>query len=45
VKEFVQNSWVIDGTRIRQELDWQERTSLREGMTQTVNWYREAGWL
>ncbi len=45
VKEFVQNSWVLDGTRIRQELGWREQVSLDEGMVRTVAWYREQGWL
>ena len=45
VKEFVQNSWVIDGARIRQELDWQEKTALTEGISKTAEWYRREGWL
>lgn len=45
VKEFVQNSWVIDGTRIREELGWREKTTLEEGMAQTAAWYRKEGWL
>ena len=45
VKEFVQHSWVIDGTKIRQELGWHEKTSLQEGMIKTTVWYRRAGWL
>lgn len=45
VKEFVQNSWVIDGTRIREELGWREQIPLEEGMAQTAAWYRKEGWL
>jgi len=44
-KEFVQNSWVIDGARIREELGWQERIPLEEGMARTADWYRTEGWL
>ena len=45
VKEFVQHSWVIDGSRIREELGWREQVSLEEGMAQTAAWYRQEGWL
>lgn len=45
VKEFAQSSWVIDGTRIRQELGWKEEISLEEGMVRTAEWYRREGWL
>lgn len=45
VKEFLKNSWVIDGSRIREELGWKEGTSLSEGIAKTAVWYQEAGWL
>ncbi len=45
VKEFVQNSWVIDGTRIREELGWRENFTLEEGMKRTAAWYQKVGWL
>lgn len=45
VKEFVQHSWVIDGSRIREELGWREKMTLTEGMTRTGLWYRKEGWL
>ena len=45
VKEFVQNSWVIDGSRIREELGWSEKTTLQEGLIQTAAWYHSEGWL
>lgn len=45
VKEFVQNSWVIDGSRIRKELGWREKMTLEEGMARTAAWYRENSWL
>jgi nucleoside-diphosphate-sugar epimerase len=45
VKEFSQNNWVIDGTRIREELGWREKVSLSEGMAKTAAWYKRAGWL
>ena len=45
VKEFAQNSWVIDGTRIRKELGWREKTNLQEGIAETAHWYQKEGWL
>ncbi len=45
VKEFVQNSWVMDGKRIQEELGWREKKSLEERISFTASWYRQAGWL
>ncbi|MBI4115766.1 MAG: NAD(P)-dependent oxidoreductase [Candidatus Omnitrophica bacterium] len=45
VREFIQSSWVIDGTRIREELKWHEKVSLEEGIKQTAEWYQKEGWL
>lgn len=45
VREFVQNSWVIDGTRIQRELGWRERVTLEEGIAETVQWYQREKWL
>lgn len=45
VKEFVQNDWVIDGTRLREELGWKEKETLESGAAKTVKWYQEAHWL
>lgn len=45
VKEFVQNSWAIDGTRIQNELGWREETPLSEGLSRTAEWYRKEDWL
>ena len=45
VKEFAQNSWVIDGRRIRAELGWREEVDLEEGIITTLDWYRRQGWL
>lgn len=44
VKEFAQNSWVMDGTRIREELGWREKTTLPQGMAETAAWYQKEGW-
>jgi len=45
VREFAQNSWVLDGGRIREELGWKEQTALDEGLFRTAAWYRREKWL
>jgi nucleoside-diphosphate-sugar epimerase len=37
--------WVCDGARARSELGFAPRVSIAAGIPQTVNWYRQAGWL
>ena len=37
--------WVCDVTRLRDELGFECRTSLREGVVKTRDWYRAQGWL
>ena len=37
--------WVCDVTRLQAELGWACRTSLREGVLKTRDWYRVQGWL
>ena len=37
--------WVCDATRASVELGIESRTSLADGLTQTLAWYKEAGWL
>lgn len=45
VKEFIQNSWVMNGDRIRRDLGWQEKVTIQEGMARTAEWYQAEGWL
>jgi len=37
--------WVCDVSKLKGELGYDCRTSLREGIGKTRNWYREQGWL
>lgn len=39
------SSWVCDSRRAADELGFQASTSLESGLSQTLAWYREAGWL
>jgi dihydroflavonol-4-reductase len=37
--------WICDTRRAAAELGFEARTSLDDGLAQTLAWYREAGWL
>jgi len=43
--ELVAPGWVCDTARLRTELGLDCPTPLREGLRDTVTWYREHGWL
>lgn len=45
VTEARQRYWTCDVSRARQDLDFCAKTSLREGMAETLTWYKQAGWL
>ena len=38
-------AWTCDSRRAAAEFDFQARTSLDDGLAQTLAWYKEAGWL
>jgi nucleoside-diphosphate-sugar epimerase len=37
--------WVCDVRKLRDELGFECRTTICEGVAHTVTWYREQGWL
>ena len=43
--DFFTKSRAFDITRAKTEIGYAPRVGLREGITRTVNWYREHGWL
>jgi dihydroflavonol-4-reductase len=43
--DFYTKSRAFDITRARQELGYQPRVGLREGIRRTLDWYRTSGWL
>ncbi|MDZ7262195.1 MAG: GDP-mannose 4,6-dehydratase [candidate division KSB1 bacterium] len=45
VLEMKQRFWLCDTSRARQELGFQPRISLPEGIKKTVAWYVKEGWL
>ena len=44
-KDIVQDAWTCDISKAKNELGYQEKLSLEEGIRNTVQWYREQGWL
>lgn len=45
VAEACCSYWTCDPGRARRELGFETKYGLREGMAETLAWYREAGWL
>ncbi len=45
VREAVAPGWECNDEKIRQELEYQPAASLEERFAETVQWYREQGWL
>jgi nucleoside-diphosphate-sugar epimerase len=43
--DFFTKSRAFDITRARQELGYEPKVDLREGIRRTLAWYRQAGWL
>ena len=45
IAEAQHSYWVCDPGRAQAELGWSAATSLEQGLTQTLVWYKEAGWI
>lgn len=45
VDELRQSGWVCDTTKIRCLLGFRPAYSLKEGVKETIRWYRQEGWL
>jgi dihydroflavonol-4-reductase len=43
--DFFTKSRAFDTSRARREIGFQSQVTLRDGITRTVNWYRQHGWL
>jgi nucleoside-diphosphate-sugar epimerase len=39
------DQWVIDGSKAQRELGFTPSVTFSQGVKQTVDWYRQAGWL
>jgi len=45
VKQFKQKFWVCDVSKAKNELGFSTRYSLKDGIKETAQWYKENGWL
>ncbi|HUU68645.1 MAG TPA: NAD-dependent epimerase/dehydratase family protein [Planctomycetota bacterium] len=45
VREILADGWVCSIERARREIGFDPKIGIREGMAQTVAWYRENGWM
>ncbi|TAK66250.1 MAG: NAD-dependent epimerase/dehydratase family protein, partial [Bacteroidetes bacterium] len=45
VKDIIQEAWTCDVTKAKNELGYKETISLEAGIRETVQWYKEQGWL
>jgi nucleoside-diphosphate-sugar epimerase len=43
--EFFQPAWTGDSGPLTRDTGWQARYDLRRGLSDTYEWYRQAGWL
>ncbi|NTV98022.1 MAG: hypothetical protein HGA70_02515 [Chlorobiaceae bacterium] len=44
-RELVEDYWVCDPGRAREELGFTAGTTLAEGIGKTISWYRNHGWM
>ncbi len=45
VLEMRQPAWLCDTSSLIEQTDWRPRTSLENGIRETMHWYREHGWV
>ena len=45
MREITSGDWVADSMPFRHATGWKPRWKLRDGMDQTIRWYRANGWL
>ncbi len=44
VVEMRQPAWICDSTSLTDDTGWQAKTTLEDGMRQTMSWYQDHGW-
>lgn len=44
-REVTAGSWIADSSLLTQDTNWKRQYDLESGMAQTIDWYRENGWL
>ena len=44
-RDIVQDAWTCSIAKARTELGFRQKISLERGITETISWYRQQGWL
>ena len=44
-RDLTRLDWTCELGPVEQELGWRPEVSLRKGLAEAADWYREAGWL
>jgi nucleoside-diphosphate-sugar epimerase len=44
-REILQPYWLCDISKAKKELGYQPTYSLEQGLSETIRWYEEEGWL
>jgi nucleoside-diphosphate-sugar epimerase len=44
-RDLTRLDWTCELGPVERELGWRPQVSLRQGMAEAADWYREAGWL
>jgi dihydroflavonol-4-reductase len=44
-RDMVQNYWTCDASRAKRDLGFEQEMPLEAGITSTIQWYKDAGWL
>ena len=44
-RELAQRNWTCDTSKAKEQLGFEAKTGIVEGMRSTVSWYFENGWL
>ena len=44
-RDIVQDAWTCSISKARTELGFHQKIELHQGITETVSWYKQQGWL
>jgi nucleoside-diphosphate-sugar epimerase len=44
-RDMVQDYWTCDSSKARRDFGYEQEIQLEEGIRDTVEWYRDQGWL
>jgi nucleoside-diphosphate-sugar epimerase len=44
-RDMVQNYWTSDSSKAKRDFGFEQAISLEEGVSSTIEWYRQHGWL